>query len=373
MRRDAVATLIIGLIALWLLTSSIRVMTLPVSSSSQGGGGGLKAPGISIPVINITVPHGKSPSIKLPSLALPSVPIPMIIIELPLPNMTSKAPYINISLHPQTPLNHFNGTGTGKGSGSGSGGSTQQSQRVSMPQIPTAVILAILIVVMVASSVFAALSIRGKDTRVSVEESEGEESVKLTAPQSTVVKASNEAYAATEVRLLPNERVGPFKGWGGGRLLKFNIPPDLPLIWGINEPLTYEPVGNINVKPGSGLVINGSQITASSEGCYEIISESGGETERLMVRFTDYSRDVENLFKLNVLANLKNPSNLTPRETVAKLSEDGVIKNKAEALKMTRIFESVYYGKRIISRGEYENYLRLLSRSHSDPKVITCG
>ncbi|ABW01741.1 hypothetical protein [Caldivirga maquilingensis] len=372
MRRDAVATLVIGLIALWLLTSSIRIMTLPVSSSPQGGGGGLKAPGISIPVINITVPHGKSPSIRLPSLTLPSVPIPMVIIELPLPNMTGKAPLINISLPHQASSSQFNGTGTGKGQGSGSGSSPQQ-QRVSMPQIPTAVILVILIVVMVASSVLAITSMRGRGSRGGVEESEGEGVVRLTAPQAPIIKAANESSTVTEVKLLSNERVEAFRGWGGGHLLKLNIPPDLPLIWGINEPLTYEAVGNVTVKPGSGLVINGSQITASSEGCYEITGELGGESERLVIRFTDYSRDVENLFKLNVLANLKNPSNLTPREAVVKLSEDGVVKSKADALKMIRIFESVYYGKRTVSRRDYESYLRYLSSSHNDPKVITCG
>lgn len=372
MRRDAVVTLAIGLIALWLLTSSIRVMTLPVSSSPQGGGGGLKAPGISIPVINITVPHGKSPGIRLPNLTLPSVPIPMVIIELPLPNMTGKAPLINISLPHQASSSQFNGTGAGKGQGSGSG-SAPQRQRVNMPQIPTAVILAILIVVMVASSVLAALSMRGRGTRSRIEESEGEGIIKLTAPQASTIKVTNEAPAVTEVKLLPNEKVESLRGWGGGRLLKLNIPPDLPLIWGINEPLTYEAVGNVTVKPGLGLIINGSQITASSEGCYEITGESGGESERLVIRFTEYSKDVENLFKLNVLANLKNPSNLTPREAVIKLIEDGVIKNRADALSMIRIFESVHYGKRMISRRDYENYLRYLSSSHSEPKVITCG
>lgn len=372
MRRDAVVTLVIGLIALWLLTSSIRIMTLPVSSSPQGGGGGLKAPSISIPVINITVPHSKSPSIKLPSLTLPSVPIPMVIIELPIPNMTSKAPLINISLPHRSSSGISNGTGTGRGQGSGNGNALQQ-QRVSMPQIPTAVILAILIVVMIVSSILAALSMRNRSTRSMGEEGEGKGIVKLTAPQLPVVKVTNEVLPVTEVKLLPNERVMPFSGWGGGHILKINIPPDLPLIWGVNEPLTYEVTGNATVKPGSGLIINGSQITAPSEGCYEIIGESSSGSERLVIRFTDYSKDVENLFKLNVLANLKNPGNLTPREAVIKLAEDGVIKNKAEALRMVKIFEGAYYGKRTVSRSDYENYLRYLSRSHSDPKVITCG
>ncbi|MFP3302765.1 MAG: DUF4129 domain-containing protein [Caldivirga sp.] len=370
MRRDAVIMLIIGLISLWLLTSSIRVMTLPITLSSPGGGGGSGAPTIGPPLINITIPHSEGPVVKLPSLTLPSVPIPLISIELPIPNITRRVAVINVTQPHPPQQGGINGTGHGSGVGNG-GKATQQVTAV--PQLPITAVLVALVIIMAASSVFAILTIRGKGPKVSKTEEGTGDVFKLAMQPTAQVKRVMEEYVEPNVELLPNERINQLSGWGGGKLLKVGIPPDLPLIWGVNEPLKYEVKDDVVVKASPGLLISSGQITAPREGCYEVTGESSEGSEHLNIRFTDYSKDVERLFRLNVVVDLKNPSSMTPRELVSKLVNDGVIKDKAEAIKMTRIFEGAYYGKRSVSRADYEAFIRALGKSHTNPRVIVCG
>jgi hypothetical protein len=370
MRRDAVIILVIGLISLWLLTSSIRVVTLPITPSSQGGGGGSGAPTISPPLINITIPHSKGPVIKLPNLTLPSVPIPVISIELPIPNITRRVAMINVTQPHPPQQGGINGTGHGSGMGSG-GKATQQVATV--PQLPITAVLAALVIIMVASSVFAVLTTRGKGPKVSETEGGAGDVAKLSIQPTAPVRGVTEGYVEPNIELLPNERINSLSGWGGGNLLRVGIPPDLPLIWGVNEPLKYEVKDDVVVKASSGLLISNGQITAPREGCYEVTGESSEGSEHLNIRFTDYSKDLERLFRLNMVVGLKNSSSMTPRELVNKLINDGVIRNRAEAIKMTRIFEGAYYGKRSIGRADYEAFIRALGKSHANPRVITCG
>lgn len=370
MRKDATIILIIGLLALWLLASSIRIVTLPTAPGSPGGG--VNVPNIGIPIINITVPHSSTPTIRPINLTLPSVPLPIISIELPIPNITKPLPSINVTMHEPSKVTTINVTGRGSGSGLGSGKVARQS--VTTPQIPTVVLLVVLILVMIVSSVFAVLTIRGRGSPRRIESAATVEGpISPIVTQSPLSRPVGIEPMSTEVHLSPGERVAVLSGWGGGRLLSVGIPPDLPLIWGINEPLEYSVKGGASVKVSPGLIIDGNKIIASSEGCHEVMAESSGEYERLVIRFTNYTEDVGKLFRLNVVTRLSNPSNVTPREAIAKLSEEGIIKDRAKALLMVRIFEKAYYGKKIINRSDYESFIKSLAGSHSEPRVIICG
>jgi hypothetical protein len=66
---------------------------------------------------------------------------------------------------------------------------------------------------------------------------------------------------------------------------------------------------------------------------------------------------------------------LTPRELAGLLAEkySETISDRSQLFKLIRVFERAFYGKKEISRSDYEEFLFSLSSSIKDPKVIICG
>lgn len=204
-------------------------------------------------------------------------------------------------------------------------------------------------------------------------ESGREGEIALRQPQLAPVSRPMEAKATkVAIELGGGEVVGGFVGWGGGRLIRLEIPPDLPAIWGVGDPLGYSAAGEVIL--GEGVESVGGALLFKAAGCHSVGVRSGGGEEFVRVRAVDYTEDAVRLFRLNFIRDIGvDLSNLTPREIVKRLEEAGLVKDRARAMEAIRAFERAYYGRRRLGRGEYFEMLRGIRDGLVDARVIYCG
>lgn len=180
--------------------------------------------------------------------------------------------------------------------------------------------------------------------------------------------------------LAVGEIVAPFRGWDSlGGFIQPEIKPDLPLIWSLSESLTVRVPENVALSLEGGQVLRQSPTSYSvrfAKTCNALTGSFQGTAETKHVRAVHYSEDVIKHFRLNFFRiSDEELSTLTPRELAEVLANrySESISDPEQLFRLIRVFERAFYGKKEISRADYEQFLVSLSRSVIDPKVIICG
>lgn len=370
--KDAIVLLILGLLLTWLLTSSVGIIKSQQSPSAQSAG----LPRVSLPTLPLPNLYPGFPMINItivpPTplitgiLTIPLVPIPIIIPNIP----------INAALPINIPVIR---TGTGINTGSLMHGAaqglsgTKSPVPVSIP-FPRVLVIALLVFTLIIAVVMGIISVKNlrgisRSTEASRQQLQTEQwkATKPIARGGGSKAQSAVQYGNLGINLMPNEVVSPLRGWGGSSLVKLPIPTDLPLIWHVGL-MTVETGNNVSVSVRPSAPMVGGAIQFLVPGCYELVVDGNGITERWFIRVVDYGEDVIKLMRLN------NPgigASSTVREDLMRFMNRGQVNNSV--LRLISTFEKARYGLRPIGRSEYEDYLRSLAKVFPDAKVIVCG
>jgi hypothetical protein len=409
-KKPTLLVLIGAILIAWLLLSSIHPIQPIVNAggappaqtshnTQQSGGGGSL---------------GNFSLFRLPSLnfSLPN----LFNIKLPIFNL--KLPSFNFSFNFKWPTFNWpnfgfgsgsgsgqasgSGSGLGKG-GSGSGGSggitgqggnsagSGQSQTTAQRQqpifiIPRDLLLAIIVVVLIIAG--SLLILRSRNAITSRMKKNSQESVmEQVEPQITALEDISKDAVPFTIDFEPDEKIVEYAGWGAqGGFLKPEIDQSLPLIWGF-EPLRLTAPNGSTVYLGKDKLVEmsanpiGNNLigTVSFTQPNNVVHASfDGESDLKWIRAVYYDEDVMKHFRLNFLLSSEEEKQLgvmTPREIVRKIIREKpeLVKDKAGLLTLARIFERAFYGKKKISREEYELFLQNLAKSLTSAKVIICG
>jgi hypothetical protein len=401
-KKPVLLVLIGSLLIAWLLVASIHQIQPVVSA-----GGSLP----SSPTPNSFQPGGSSLGnvslFRLPSLNfhLPNL------FNFKLPNLTEGLPNFNF----KWPSFHWpnfgfgSGAGSGQGSGSGpgtgssdggSGGSggtggsgqgqsatTSRAQQQPILTIPRDLLIAIVIIFLIAAGTL--LVLRSRNSIASKFKKNFQENlVEQLEPEIPLQKNVSQSLEQLTLNFEPDEKIVDYVGWGRlGGFLRPNIDQSQPLIWSLDEPLKFESPTGSKVYLGKDRAIEtlpnetGDRLVGDvtfTSPTNLIHASLDGERDLKWIRAVHYNEDVMKHFRLNFLLSAQEAKELgvmTPREIVNKLASDKaeLVKDKSGLFALARIFERAFYGKKMISRDEYELFLHSLSQSLISPKVIICG
>lgn len=288
-----------------------------------------------------------------------------------------------------------NGSGGGSGNSAGDPGSsgqndppvqTQSTTRQQVPfTIPRDLLIATVVVILVIAGIFLAL--RSKNATLNRPRRNFQQAlVQTTVPVIPTAKDS-EPDESLVLQFEADEKIDDFRGWGyQGGFLRPKIDQSFPLIWGLDEPLEIEAPAGSTVYVGRDSPVEMWSSTAETLSGTVSFSEPSGvihgsyqdSRDAKWIRSVHYDEDVMKLFRLNFLLNSQEENRsgeLTPREIVTKIISERpeLVKDSTALLSLARIFERAFYGKKKISRQEYEVFLRSLSKALVHPKVIICG
>jgi len=149
----------------------------------------------------------------------------------------------------------------------------------------------------------------------------------------------------------------PLRPWGGSRILELGIPPDLPLTWRSEDPLTFRlPDGAVLTCDGD---VRKGILVFHGTGCRSLKVVLGGQQEeRLIWIVKSYASDAVDIFRLNLAAHgIDLSGSLTVREASSALSASGLLSTKG-TWQTLRVFEDSRYGEKEPRREEYESFLR---------------
>jgi hypothetical protein len=284
------------------------------------------------------------------------------------------------------------GSGSGSGnSGSGQNGGSAQAQSTTRQQqpvftIPKDLLIAIVIIVLIVAGTLLVLRSRNaitNRTKKSSQQSLIEPFEPLIAPAENPSKPP-ESFA---LQFEPDEKIADYEGWGTQTgFLRPKIDQSLPLIWSLDEPLELEAPAGSTVYLGKDRVVemsaskdeNATGVVSFSEPGNVVHASHNDMIDVKWIRAVHYNDDVMKHFRLNFLITSQEEKELgvmTPREIVKKIitEKPDLVKDKTGLLSLARMFERAFYGKKKISRDEYELFLHSLSKSLANPKVIICG
>ncbi len=396
------------LIIAWLLVTSIHPIQ-PVNSigttsnqpqtglgtatnteTGTGGGGGgggcllcwnfsLNFPNIfhfNWPSFNITWPNIKWPSIKWPNWGFGSG------------SGTGSGPGVGPGSGDGSGNSNGGGGGSGGNSGSIQAQTTTTHQVQPLLKIPTDALIAIIVIITIIAGAF--LVLRSKNALLNRRKGNTQQLQEPEAvpPVLEIPNASNLNAPNYTIQFEGDEMVTDFAGWGAqGGFLKPKINETLPLIWSLDEPLQImAPEGAMMMLGKDTKVttfpsqdgLNAGSVTFE-ETCNVVHGLYQDARDMKWIRAVRYDEDVMKLFRLNFLISSKEEENLygtlTPREIVNKIVAEKaeLVKDQTALYPIARIFERAFYGRKMISREEYELYLISLSNALTNPKIIICG
>ncbi len=384
--KKAVISIIAVVIVTWILISSLSSVPVvhsssPGSGSGSGGGTGSGSGpgsglgsgfGFSLPNFNF----------KLPSLNLNLGSIFKI------PNFHIKWPKFNITLPPLNfNLTKANTTSSSSGGGGGHGGhgsSSSVNNKVTvLQQIILNPIFLIVVVIAIAAimSVYAIKSMSGKKPKKKSNKKDGEgkdykKSYDSRNEKNDVLQAVPETktYSNSESRnyIL---KLKNFMGWEGKGYIKPEIPEDMPLIWDYESPLDIDIEKNMQINSSdsnlNGNMTHGKIRMNISRGKNMIkgIWDDGSEEKDIVginIR-DDAQKQLTGNLGNDILKSLKNS---TLRELENSIDFQNMIKSKADADKLIRLYERIYYGQKRINSNEYYEFLRYLKNAMKDPKMF---
>ncbi len=384
--KKAVISIIAVVIVTWILISSLSSVPVvhsssPGSGSGSGGGTGSGSGpgsglgsgfGFSLPNFNF----------KLPSLNLNLGSIFKI------PNFHIKWPQFNITLPPLNfNLTKANTTSSSSGGGGGHGGhgsSSSVNNKVTvLQQIILNPIFLIVVVIAIAAimSVYAIKSMSGKKPKKKSNKKDGEgkdykKSYDSRNEKNDVLQAVPETktYSNSESRNY-TLKLKNFMGWEGKGYIKPEIPEDMPLIWDYESPLDIDIEKNMQINSSdsnlNGNMTHGKIRMNISRGKNMIkgIWDDGSEEKDIVginIR-DDAQKQLTGNLGNDILKSLKNR---TLRELENSIDFQNMIKSKADADKLIRLYERIYYGQKRINSNEYYEFLRYLKNAMKDPKMF---
>lgn len=396
-KKSIAITIVVVIIASWILTSSINNLQ-PIqsglngptsgpgtSNSGTGSGNGISGSGgattgnlFNFPNLNFNF---NLPSLNFGSLNLPNLPVFNIpFIHFQLPNFK-----LNLFGTPhQNQLPPKNKTG---GSNSGTGQKTSSNSPINPIIINEFILLIIVGILAFVMAVWLILRIKRGGFLERIQK----------APK---IKYGEQDYSVSDLfedknierEHLENKReeekpFNPFifpqketimTGWGGKGLIRPMIAEDLPLSWALNSPL------GIAMDPGTKMELSGADIVKTDSDhtyislknrCAELSTKYSLQSERKLIRGVEYDDDIKDVFRLNMKDYLnKENQSLTFREMI-KSDENlkKILKQKDEFKTALSAFEKIFYGAKNADRKVYEAFLRGLMRGIYKPKIFTCG
>ncbi|MGC8674597.1 MAG: hypothetical protein ACP5TI_05720 [Thermoprotei archaeon] len=374
-RTFALVFIALTLLLIWVAASSISPLVTvsqgPSSAASGSLGSGLGNAGLGSGIgglglgginanHNVTkISISKENSTAKPNNGITSLlffELPIVSLRLPIPIRIN--PY-NITLPKLT---------QGGSGGGGSSGGASSSSRTSPKQTPIlpdlqALIYAALAMI-IAAFAFVVTRVHGLGPSDSKAERAQEYKLGSSFAQGgTAKKASEPAYEL-------NGKSVPLRGWGGGETLQIGIPPDLPLIWRVGDPLPYSLKVGATIFCTPGCALAGGNMTFEKPGCYELTVDGGGAKEIYRIKVVNtYAEDAVNAFRANLNGAGKDK---TPREISADLAKRGVLGVKEPRQWSSLVaFEACRYGGIELSRSRYEEFIRGLQKL-TGPLVVGC-
>ena len=364
--RDIITLAMVSLLISWLIMSSIQMIDFndaKFSGNNLGGLGGFSTgkgsgfgsyggSGFTFPSFNFSL---GSFNFNMPvlNLSLPVLPLNFSFLggstghSARITNVSKTNATGNISVPPAPP--------------SGSGG-------VPLISIPMNEILLVLMGLVVA----AALALAGiKYYRKKPERTEKNELLEEGDPKSM------------EIPPLPRKEIsrkdspittgGLMKGWGGSSLFSAPVPEDLPLVWETGSPIPVVATAGTVIETDSGKLSANGPVDISPGGkCMTLLATNGTIRESHTLRTTEYSEDVINTARMNMITKTVGP-HLTMREIIPTIRENGSVLNQEDIEAVVREFERALYGSRKIGRSEYYSFLRSLRAGFISPSVPVCG
>ncbi|MFP3303584.1 MAG: DUF4129 domain-containing protein [Caldivirga sp.] len=421
MRRSylPVLFLIVALLITWVLMNSIHLLVVTPSGSSgsanlglgkglglrgfgtgwvgigigrfgfgsglSGFGHGLRGFGFSLPFTGLTI------ALPIINVAMPKVNVTMPNVNMTMPKANVGMPFTGLTITLpiiQLPGIHVplggGGGGGGGGSGSGSGvvgqGATAKASTVSQGttvKVTTVHVVSItmqwliylliaIIAILIAFSLITTLRNMG-GARATVKEETSEEAKGRRVVEKPLVKVERKPTSTVGEEYQQPNLGGvfvPLRGWGGGKLIKFGIDVDLPLVWRVNEPLPIEVAPGVAVSVSPEGEVGGGYVIFRGVGCHEVSARLGNEAEvhRVLV-VDDYTREVVEVFERNILRGDVDHRVMTPREICRELGRRGLL-GDGDCLSWSslRVFEDAKYGGYAMDRARYEEFVRGLYR-----------
>jgi hypothetical protein len=404
MRRGylPVLFLIVALLITWVLMNSIHLLVVTPSGSSGsanlglgkglglrgfgtgwvgigigqfgfgsglfGFGHGLRGFGFSLPFTGLTI------ALPIINVAMPKVNVNMLNVNMTIPEANVGMPFMGLTIALpiiQLPGIHvpLGGGGGGGGGGSGSGTASQGAtvkvttvHVVSITMQWLIYLLIAIIAILIAFSLITTLKNMG-GARATVKEETSEEAKGRRVVEKPLVKVEGKPTVTVGEEYQQPNLGGvfvPLRGWGGGRLIKFGIDVDLPLVWRVNEPLPIEVAPGVAVSVSPEGEVGGGYVIFRGVGCHEVSARLGNEAEvhRVLV-VDDYTREVVEVFERNILRGDIDHRAMTPREICRELGRRGLLSDgNCLSWSSLRVFEDAKYGGYAIDRARYEEFVR---------------
>jgi hypothetical protein len=259
-------------------------------------------------------------------------------------------------------------TNTTTQSGGGGGGSGN-AYRIPLPLniylfLFFGIVIIVFVIVITQVAVF-----RKKDIKKNEEKAEDAFPDFPAKVEKTVIEEAKE-----KIRFI--EDIDTLRPWGEEKiLLEFGIDKDLPLIWDCENTLSVASSGNIKIissKHGTETYDGTRREVKLSERCTGFSSSMGDFNDFKMVRSVDYESESIDLFRLNFLYNAENRSSLTPSEIIEMSIASDPSCDKIALRSVLMQFEKSLYGKRKMSRIEFEEYLRMLMKGKTPALGFVC-
>ena len=160
----------------------------------------------------------------------------------------------------------------------------------------------------------------------------------------------------------------PYEGWGGEGIIRPHIASDLPLTWDIHNNL------EIDRDKGTILELNDeiieSNILNIKLGSNKISAVGDHNSQKLKILGVNYEEHVRDTAIINIPEEFARKTNSYTLREIYNMNEIGEIFATDRKLdKALLTFDRVYYGKKGISREEYETFLRSVKSDLKKPYI----
>ena len=227
-----------------------------------------------------------------------------------------------------------------------------------------------IVVIVFVIVITQALSLKKKEQKNNEDKKEAE-----FIPEFPPAKVSA-AKEGIESKIVFSEDIEIMRPWREGKtLLDFGIDGDLPLIWDTENVLSVSSPSSITIfsSDSEPRLFTGTEIGIILRGrCTGFLSSKEGFEDFKMVRSVDYQQESVDLFRLNFLYKTEGGSSLTPSEIINKVMESDPSSDKQALRSVLMHFEKSLYGKRRMSREEFQSYVRMLIKSRKDTLGFVC-
>ena len=160
----------------------------------------------------------------------------------------------------------------------------------------------------------------------------------------------------------------PFEGWGGEGIIKPHIASDLPLTWDIHNNLEIDRDKGTILKLNDEIIE--SDVLKLKFGSNMISAVGDHNSQKLKILGVNYQEHVRDTTIVNIPEEFARKTNSYTLREIYNMNEIGEIFATDRRLdKALLTFDRVYYGKKSISREEYEAFLRSIKSDLKKPYI----